>query len=395
MIYLKADTAVEVLIGPAIAVGDGFTPVTNLVLTSADEAELIKFNGATTLTGAAITNVLAALTSAVDGYYSLELTTGELDTEGPLWLVIQDDSLILPLRHEFMVVNANVYDSMYAVAGTDKLQTDVVEQVGTTVPTPTTAGVPDVNVERWLDTLVTLSGALPDMNVEAMDAASIASGVIAAAELTNIENEIWDALKSAHVVADSFGDFLDDEITSRQPSGNVTVGTIVANAINAASIAAAAMDSKGDWNIGKTGYALTLANWNVGKTGYTAAPTASSIAAASFAAGAIDAAALATDAIQKIADGILPKKNTALSDIPFVMVLTTNHVSPATGLTPVATRSIDGGTSFSATTGTVTEIANGAYSFDASAADMNGAMIIFKFAVATADDTFVAIRTGG
>ena len=170
MIYLKADTAVEVLIGPAVAVGDGFTPVTTLVLTSADEAELIKYNGATTLTGAAITNVLAALTSAVDGYYSLEFTTGETDTEGPLWIVIQDDSLILPIKHEFMVVNANVYDSMFAAAGTDKLQTDVTEIVGGTVPTPATTGIPDVNVREWLDTAVTLSATTskPEVDVNSI-----------------------------------------------------------------------------------------------------------------------------------------------------------------------------------------------------------------------------------
>ncbi len=99
--------------------------------------------------------------------------------------------------------------------------------------------------------------------------------------------------------------------------------------------------------------------------------------------------------VVRIRKAILPQINVALSDIPVVMVLSTDHVSPATGLSPVATKSIDGGTTFTATTGTVTEIANGAYSFDASIADMNGAMMLFKFSVATADDTFVAIRTEG
>jgi len=189
MIYLKADTATEVLIGPAVAVGDGFVPVTTLVLTSADEAELIKYNGATTLTGAAITNALAALTSAVDGYYSLELTAGELDTEGPLWLVIQDDSLILPIRQEYMVVNANVYDSLFAVVATDLLQVDVREQVDTTVPTPTTAGVPDVNVERWLDTLVTLSASAPDVNIQSTDDIDLS-----ATQKTSVNTEVDTAL---------------------------------------------------------------------------------------------------------------------------------------------------------------------------------------------------------
>jgi len=38
----------------------------------------------------------------------------------------------------------------------------------------------------------------------------------------------------------------------------VTVGTINANTITAASIAASALDGKGDWNINKTGYSLTI-----------------------------------------------------------------------------------------------------------------------------------------
>ena len=43
-----------------------------------------------------------------------------------------------------------------------------------------------------------------------------------------------------------------------------TLGTIPAG-----DIAAGALDGKGNWNIGKTGYALTTADWNVGKTGYS------------------------------------------------------------------------------------------------------------------------------
>jgi hypothetical protein len=64
-------------------------------------------------------------------------------------------------------------------------------------------------------------------------------------------------------------------------TGAVTVGTINSNVITAASIAAAALNGKGDWNIGKTGYSLSNG----------------SIAAATFAAGAIDANAIATDAL--------------------------------------------------------------------------------------------------
>ena len=81
MQYLKADTAIKVVIGPVVAVGDGFTPVTTLALGTADEAEIIKHDAAavTDISG----NTFAAITNA-DGYYNLTITAAQLDTEGML-----------------------------------------------------------------------------------------------------------------------------------------------------------------------------------------------------------------------------------------------------------------------------------------------------------------------
>lgn len=129
MMYLKADTAVEVPVGPAVAVGDGFTPVTNLVAGDADQAELLKYNGNTAITTTAISGTLAAITGA-DGYYTLGLTTTDTNTEGFMILLINDLSLILPIRLEFQVVAANIYDSMFSVAGTDVLDINVKEISG-------------------------------------------------------------------------------------------------------------------------------------------------------------------------------------------------------------------------------------------------------------------------
>ena len=64
------------------------------------------------------------------------------------------------------------------------------------------------------------------------------------------------------------------------------------------------------------------------------------------------------------------------------------------------TRSVDGG-AFGAGTGTgPAEVANGIYQYDASAADMNGGTIMFRFTATTGtpaapDDAFVFIVTGG
>lgn len=114
-----------------------------------------------------------------------------------------------------------------------------------------------------------------------------------------------------------------------------------------------------------------------------------------MAAAVMTATALAVDAVNKIRDSVLPKINTAKPNIAVFMVDSTDHVSPKTGLTVSPFRSIDGGLTFDAATGTVTEIADGMYSFDASAADMNGQLMIFKFTGTGADAQFVVIETGG
>jgi hypothetical protein len=110
-------------------------------------------------------------------------------------------------------------------------------------------------------------------------------------------------------------------VTTTTTATNLTnLPTIPANWLTAAGIAASALNGKGDWNVGKTGYALTattgLGNQTANITGtittatnltnlpsipanwLTAAGIATgAITAAKFAAGAIDAAAIATDAI--------------------------------------------------------------------------------------------------
>ena len=53
-------------------------------------------------------------------------------------------------------------------------------------------------------------------------------------------------------------------------TGAVTVGTINANVVTASSIAASALNGKGDWNIGKTGYTVSTVS---DKTGYSISGT--------------------------------------------------------------------------------------------------------------------------
>lgn len=141
------------------------------------------------------------------------------------------------------------------------------------------------------------------------------------------------------------------------------------------------------------------------------------IVSGSFAASAIDSAALATSAAQEIRDAILSdattfagasiaaikaktdnlpegiKKNTALAAFEFFMADSADHVTGKTGLTVAGAVSIDGG-AFGALTNTpATEVANGIYKIDLAAADLNGTVLTLKFTSAGADATLVTIKT--
>jgi hypothetical protein len=115
---LRQSTQVIVTIGTVVAVGDGFTPVTTLDLSTADEAELIKANTTTTTSIAAAT--FAAITGA-DGTYGLTLTTSHTDTLGAMRVAINDDSLCLPVWCDFMVVTPQFWDAKYTAAGSTGL----------------------------------------------------------------------------------------------------------------------------------------------------------------------------------------------------------------------------------------------------------------------------------
>lgn len=93
-----------------------------------------------------------------------------------------------------------------------------------------------------------------------------------------------------------------------------------------------------------------------------------------------------------LASTIRPKKNTALNNFPFMMVDGTDFVTPETGLTVTAERSLDGA-AFGACTNTPTEVGNGAYKINLSASDMNGDSVMLKFTATGAAQRNVTILT--
>lgn len=121
MRYLKQSTAVTVVLGPFVDATDAVTPETTLSLSTADHAELFKHNSGTVvdISGVSITAITGA-----DGMYSIPLTTSHTDTLGNLSIYIADTSLCRPHREDFMVVPANVFDSLF---GSDYLQVDLAQ----------------------------------------------------------------------------------------------------------------------------------------------------------------------------------------------------------------------------------------------------------------------------
>lgn len=167
----------------------------------------------------------------------------------------------------------------------------------------------------------------------------------------------------------------------------------------AAQIEAGALNGKGDWNIGKTGYSLTQ-SFPTNFADLAIVLTTGLVSVGTMDTDVLSAASVSSAAVDKIRDGLLPTQNAAFNNIMFLLVAASDHVTPVTGATGLAvTRSIDGA-AFGAGTGTLAEIANGIYQYDASAADMNGGIITFRFVASggtpgAADDRFLTIVTGG
>jgi hypothetical protein len=157
MLYIRQGATHKVVLGPAVAVGDGFTPVTNLTVSGADEAEAILHDNGTVVDISGYT--FAAITTA-DGYYHLTLQSGISGTVGHMTVVINDDSLILPLRADFTVLEETVYDAMFAASAAGEFAVAL-----------STQGKADVNAEA--DTA--LSDYDPPTNAE-MEARTIAAG---------------------------------------------------------------------------------------------------------------------------------------------------------------------------------------------------------------------------
>lgn len=120
MQYLKQSTSVTLKIGPFLDETDGKTAEEGLTIAQAD-VRLSK-NGA----DLAQKTESTSCTHDELGIYGCPLDTTDTDTLGRLQLWVHEAGA-LPILHEFMVVPANVFDSMFS---TDKLEVDLLQMGG-------------------------------------------------------------------------------------------------------------------------------------------------------------------------------------------------------------------------------------------------------------------------
>ena len=173
--WLKQSTATDVELGPFVDSVDGVTAETGLTISQAD-CQLIKNGGA-----AAQKNDSTSATHLAGGHYKVPLNTTDTNTLGRLRLYV-NESGALPAWRDFMVLPANIYDSL--VGGSDYLDVNTVQAAGT----------------AWG------SGAIT--------AASIAADAITAAKVaSDAVTEIQNGLATAAALT-TIDDFLDTEIAA-------------------------------------------------------------------------------------------------------------------------------------------------------------------------------------
>lgn len=224
---LKANTAVDVLIGPFVDKTDGNTTEDALTLTAA-EIKLSKNGQALTLKSDA-----TAASFDDDGYYNCELDATDTNTEGNLVLIVHQSANALPVRHEYNVLAEAAWDSLYAAKDT---------------------GLMDVNVSTITANAITAAS----INADAITSAKIADDALVAANFATgaltADAFAADALVAATFATDSIAaDALAADAVTEIQSGLATTtelnkvpksdGTATWNATALASIEAECDDA--------------------------------------------------------------------------------------------------------------------------------------------------------
>ena len=216
--FLRQSTSQIIRFGPFLDSTDGVTPETALTIAQAD-MQLSKDGGAF-----AQKNATGNATHDTDGWYSTTLDTTDSGTTGDFKIQINVAGA-LPVWVTYFVLTQSAYDA---------LQTGTFNNLGGTAQTADhTAAIADVPNNS-------------EFNARTVTSATYAT----AANLTTVDTVV-DAIK---VTTDQFVFTVANQVDSNMLTHTAS---IPADYITAAGIAASALNGKGDWNIGKTGYSIS------------------------------------------------------------------------------------------------------------------------------------------
>lgn len=194
--WLKQSTSVVVSFGPFLDKTDGVTLEAGLVSAidhATTGAMLSKNGGALTIRSQAVT----ASTYDARGCYRVTLSTIDTNTLGTLRMIFEEAATCLPVWQDFMVVPANVWDSMF---GADLLDTSVVQIAGDAQS--------GTDLKDFADT-----GYDPATNK--------VQGVVLVDTLSaTAVQAIWDALTSALTTVGSIGKKLADWVIGTTQTGD-------------------------------------------------------------------------------------------------------------------------------------------------------------------------------
>jgi hypothetical protein len=248
MQLLRQSTATTVYVGPVL--DSSGAAVTTAVV---GDFRLVKNGTAATLSGATVTH-------DANGYYTIALTTGNTDTAGRLTLAVGNTAMAMS-THRYSVLLPSVFDALVtnatnttgglatatgaiaALAGTIATSTNITSASGVTLAATTHTGavIPTVSTVT--------NGVTVSTNNDKTGYVLSASGL---ASITS-----WTVAITGNITGNLSGSVGSVTGAVGSVTSGVAVSSIGANVITATSIAASALDGKGNWNVGKTGYSLT------------------------------------------------------------------------------------------------------------------------------------------
>jgi len=335
---LRQSTQVIVVIGPFVDVGDGFTPETGITLGAADEAELLKGNTGTT------TDISAATWAAItgcDGWYALTLSTSHTDTVGALTVMVNDDSVCLPVFARFQVIEEAAYDALYAASADPKADINVATiDAGAITATAiadnaiTAAKIADGAIDAAtfaagaITATVIATGAI---DADALAADTITAAKVAADVSAEIADAVWDEDATGHQTQGTFGQAIGDPVADTNTIFKAVVTDATGVTVGADVVAV------------KSDTAAILAD--TGTDGVIVASlAANSITAGVIANAAIDAATFAADVDAEVLSYLVDDatridasalNTAAVTTIPAILVDTAEIGAAGAGLTNI------------------------------------------------------------